>query len=133
MGIASYIELIVIIPNVAPPEGTLSSVVVSTAIDVLIYFPTMIAAGMSLYPLIQGKDCDYVKDKFRSDYLWTCLAALLFWLPLDLIQFTVIPTAYHVVYVKTADLFALTGLSYFLNKMPDAIPLEALSNVEIPH
>lgn len=60
-----------------------------------------------------------------QDFLTTWLASLVLWVPVDIVLFRFVPVAAQVYVVKSIDIIALLGFSYFVNKHPSPRPPRA--------
>jgi len=116
-GVASYIELVGVLGQAEATDW--GTVLGKTAFDCLLYYPILIAGGFTVnLVVLDGKDWDYLREKFRQDFLTTWLASLVLWVPVDIVLFRFVPVAAQVYVVKSIDIIALLGFSYFVNKHP---------------
>lgn len=115
-GIASYIEIILLLGQTKSNDWL--TVLMKTLIDVTLYYPILITGGFVTNLLLDCKDWDYMKIKFQQDFLHTWAAAAILWAPVDIVVFKVVPVQWQVYVVKTVDIVALLGFSYFVNKHP---------------
>eukprot|EP00667_Euglena_gracilis_P016987 EG_transcript_17837 len=116
-GVASYVELVLVLgEHTSTDWGT---VILKTMFDCLVYYPLLIAAGFTVnLVVLDDKDWPYLKAKFREDFLSTWLASAVLWVPIDLLLFRYVPVHDQAFVVKSLDLVALVGFSYFVNKSP---------------
>ena len=115
-GFAAYIEIILVLGQ--STKNDWGTVIWKTLFDLICYYPILIAGGFTTNMLLDCKDWHYIKAKFKNDFLHTWKAAAIMWLPVDIILFKWVPVQWQVYVVKTMDIIALLGFSYFLNKHP---------------
>ncbi|XP_011182356.2 mpv17-like protein [Zeugodacus cucurbitae] len=101
-----------IVPKGSPP---LKRALKKVALDQTLFAPAFIASLIGIFGLVNGESIPTIEDRFRNDYLTILSRNYMLWPAAQVINFSLVPLNYQVLYAQFISLIWNIYLSMKLN------------------